>query len=127
MTEAQKRRFIEKSKKTLAEWFGLEHYNIILRYRYEADDEGSVGVLVEYEQATININLELCPTKTDLAKVILHEMIHIVNWRLRSTALNLAKQMNDKKFSRKMVVEADESVTTAWTRILLPLLVEYND
>jgi len=51
-------------------------------------------------------------------------MIHIVNWRLRSIALDLAKQMNDKRFARKEVVKADEAVTTAWTRILLPLLTE---
>ena len=123
MTEAEKKRFIEKSKKTLTGWFGLKHYDIRLRYRYEKENDGSISALVEYEQATININLEFNVTRLDLAKTILHEMVHIVNWRLYSVALDIAKQMNDRKFGKRMVVEANEAVTTAWTRILLPLLL----
>jgi len=122
MTDAQKKRFVAQSVKRLSKLFGLDHYAVKVRYRWEKNNEGSVAALPEYEQAVVNVNLELCDTVTDLAKTVLHEMVHIVNWRLYSVALDSARQMTDKRFGRKMVVEANEAVTTAWTRILLPML-----
>ena len=124
MTERQVKRFVVKTVKQLAKVFGLNFYEIKIRYRYEKDAKGSCLTMTEYEEAAVNINLEEAKTLGELRKTVLHEMVHIVGWDLYHVGWDLAKTMDDKRFAKNRVTKENERVTTAWTRILEPLIFD---
>lgn len=122
MTEQQKKRYAEKTKRYLAGIFGIGHYNIELRFRYEENLTGSCSSQIEYEQVVININLEENATEEIIRSTVLHEMVHVIGWDALHVGIDLAKSAKNKKFAAKRVTRENERVTTAWTRILLPLV-----
>ena len=124
MTELQKKRYAEKTKRYLAGIFGISHYNIELRFRYEEERYGSYSSQTESEQAVININLEENATEEIIRNTVLHEMVHIIGWDALHIGVDLAKGAQDKKFAEKRVKKENERVTTAWTRILEPLVFD---
>lgn len=124
MTERQIKAFVEKTVKQLAKIFGLDFYEIKIRYRYEKDTKGSCYTMTEYEEAVVNINLEEAKTLLDLRKTILHEMAHIVGWDIYHVGFDLARSVDDSKFAKRRVTKECERVTTAWTRILEPLVFD---
>ncbi len=123
-TERQIKQFVVKTVKHLAKAFGLNFYEIKIRYRYEKDVKGSCSTMTEYEHAVININLEEAKTLGDLRKTVLHEMVHIVDWDIFQVGYDLAKTVDDRKFAKKRVVKECERVVTAWARILEPLVFD---
>ena len=122
MTEHQKKRYAEKTKRYLAGIFGVSHYDIELRFRYEEGTHGSCSSQTELEQAIININLEENATEEMIRTTMLHEMVHLIGWDALHVAIDLAKATKNKKFAVKRVTKENERVTTAWTRILTPLV-----
>ena len=124
MTERQLKRFVVKTVKQLAKVFGLNYYEIKIHYRYEKDTKGSCYTATEYEEATVNINLEHAKTLGDLRRTVLHEMVHIVGWDVYHVGMDLAKTFENRKFAKGRVTKENERVTTAWTRILEPLVFE---
>ena len=124
MTERQTKAFVKKTVKHLSKVFGLDFYEIKIRYRYEKNAKGSCATMPEYEDAIVNINLEEAKTLRDLRKTVLHEMVHIVGWDLYQVGFDLAKTVENTRFARKRVVKESERVTTAWTRILEPLVFD---
>ena len=124
MTERQLKQFVVKTVKQLAKVFGLKFYEITIRYRYEKDAKGSCYTMTEYEEATVNINLEGAKTLVDLRRTVLHEMVHIVGWDIYHVGMDLAKTSEERRFAKDRVTKENERVTTAWTRILGPLVFE---
>ena len=124
MTERQAKAFVTKTVKHLAGIFGLRFYEIKIRFRYEKDAKGSCYTMTEYEHATVNINLEEAKTLQDLRRTVLHEVIHIVGWDIYQVGFDLAKTVDDRRFAKGRVVKENERVTTAWTRILEPLVFD---
>ena len=125
MTERQLKAFVTKTVRHLAKTFGLNFYEIKIRFRYEKDTKGSCYTMTEYEEAAVNINLEEAKTLGDLRKTVLHEMVHIVGWDIFHVGFDLAKAMDEnKKFAKKRVMKENERVTSAWTRILEPLVFD---
>ena len=122
MTERQLKQFATKTVRHLARKFGLNFYEIKIRFRYEKDVKGSCAAMPEYEEAVVNVNLEEAKTLEDLRKTVLHEMVHIVLWDLFQVGFDLAKTVDNRKFAKSRVIKENESVTTAWTRILSPLV-----
>ena len=124
MTENQKKRYAEKTKRYLAGIFGIGHYDIDIRFRHEENLFGSCSAQPESEQAVININLEECKTEKTIRSTVLHEMVHIIGWDALHVGLDLAQTTSDKRFAKRRVVKESERVTTAWTRILEPLVFD---
>ena len=125
MTERQAKQFVVKTVRHLAKAFGLNFYEIKIRYRYEKDAKGSCYTMTEYEEATVNINLEEAKTLGDLRRTVLHEMVHIVGWDIYHVGFDLARSMDEnRKFAKRRVTKENERVTTAWTRILEPLVFD---
>ncbi len=123
-TERQIKQFVVRTVKHLAKVFGLNFYEITIRYRYEKNVKGSCYTMTEYEQAVININLEEAKTLGDLRKTVLHEMVHIIDWDIFQVGYDLAKTVDDRKFAKNRVMKECERVVTAWTRILEPLVFD---
>ncbi len=124
MTENQKKRFAEKTKQYLAGIFGIGHYDIELRFRYEENAHGSCSSQTEFEQAVLNINLEENATEEMIRNTVLHEMVHIIGWDALHVAIDLAKTTKNKAFAVKRVTKENERVTTAWARILESLVFD---
>ena len=125
MTERQLKALVVKTVRRLSKTFGLNFYEIKIHFRYEKDTKGSCYTMTEYENATVNINLEEAKTLGDLRRTVLHEMIHIVSWDIYHVGMDLAKAMDEnKKFAKNRVTKENERVTTAWTRILEPLVFD---
>ena len=124
MTERQLKGFVVKTVKHLAKTFGLSFYEIKIHYRYEKNAKGSCATMTEYEEAVVNINLEEAKTLGDLRRTVLHEMVHIVGWDAFQVGFDLAKTVENRRFAKKRVVKESERVTTAWTRILEPLVFD---
>ena len=116
------KRFVEGSVKHLAKIMGVSFYDITIRYRYDKKNEASVVTEPEYERAQVNINLEAMETPEQLKKAVLHEMAHIPSWQLYHVAGELARNSDASKFAKEMVRHANEAATTAWARILEPLV-----
>ena len=124
MTERQIKAFVVKTVKHLAKVFGLNFYEIKIRYRFEKDAKGSCYTATEYEEASVNINLEEAKTLADLRRTVLHEMVHIVGWDVYHVGMDLARTVDNRRFAKGRVTKENERVTTAWTRILAPLVFD---
>lgn len=99
-----------------------------MTYRYDEDRTATCIAEPEYFRAIINVNLEDLRDEKEIAQYIFHEVMHIPIWPLFQVAKRLAKNANDRTVLRKVVVDANEYVTTSLELMFFKLVFpEFND